>query len=191
MGHLRALQNPLKAVRHDQDKGGGGGVIVHSPPPVPVELLDALDECMTTLWAAWRVALGEEPRGRFSVSQHATVSDVYEQARGWADEILQRLPEIGRRDEIKVLGDAVLQAPDDSDRWSLASAFKRWSLHEEPYWAFERCAVASCNLRAVKVTPADMPGDTTTIRCESCGWEPPEDDDGMWLEIYSRRGAAA
>ncbi|WDH80185.1 hypothetical protein PTQ19_07075 [Microbacterium esteraromaticum] len=52
IGRLRSLADPMRATPLDQQPSGRGGA-VEPPAPVDAELLDALDDLVTT-WGAWQ-----------------------------------------------------------------------------------------------------------------------------------------
>jgi hypothetical protein len=190
VAHLRSQTDPLRATVYDKEPGGGGGKL-HAPPPVPVELLDAADFIVTLLWSATVVVRGGIPSGRMQVPVAADAEDVAVFAADAVAEILTGLGALSERPEIVPLVEAVIGRPPSKHEWSLRTVFERWSLREEPWWAAQPCPIPSCALRAVKVTPPATPGEETRYRCEKCGWEPPNDDDGLWAEAFSRREGKA
>lgn len=188
LAHLRSMTDPLKAAVYDREPGGG--VKVHAPPPVPVELLDAPDFMVTVLWSTREVVEGRMPFGRMQVPVRAGTSVLFDFASEMVEAILAGLSDLSKREEIVPLADAVLGRPASKDEWTLRTIFERWSLREDPWWAAQPCPVPSCGLRAIKVTPPELPGDSTVYRCEKCGWEAPGDDDGFWAEVFTRREGA-
>lgn len=188
--HLRSMIDPLKAAVYDKEPGGGGAR-THAPPPVPVELLDAADYITTLLWSAVEVVEGRSPVGRMQVPVTAGVTVLHDFAQHSVQIILDGLPGMSERDEVVPFADAVIGRPASRDEWTLRTIFERWSLRDEPWWAAQPCPVPSCGLRAVKVTPPELPGDETRYECAGCGWVAPDDEDGFWADAFSRREGKA
>jgi len=190
LAHLRALTDPLKGTDYaaKRDSAGGSARAV-APPPVPVELFDAADFLVTVLWSTSEMVSGRLPVGRMVVPVAADAATVL----AYADELVARItPALGRlaeRPEIVPLVDAVIGRPASADEWTVRTIFERWSVADEPWWAAQPCPV--CGLRAVKVTPPEVPGDETRYRCASCTWVAPDDVDGFWAEAFSRREGKA
>ncbi|WP_336647547.1 hypothetical protein [Microbacterium sp. MMO-10] len=190
LAHIRAQIDPLRATVYDKEPGGGGAR-THAPPPVPVELLDAADYIVTLLWSSQEVVQGRMPHGSMQVPVSAGVAVLHDFASAAVAEILAGLGDLSKREEIVPLADAVIGRPASRDEWTLRTVFERWSLREEPWWAAQPCPVPACGLRAVKVTPPELPGDETRYECVKCGWLAPADDDGFWAECFSRREGKA
>ncbi|WP_433584576.1 hypothetical protein [Microbacterium hydrocarbonoxydans] len=190
LAHLRSLTDPLKAAVYDKEPGGGGGH-THAPPPVPVELLDAVDFIVTLLWSTREVVEGRMPEGRMQVPVAAGAFVLRDFADDMTVEILSGLSALSERAEIVPFADAVIGRPEHKDGWTLRTIFERWSLREEPWWAAQRCPAPSCNSRTVKVTPPELPGEETRYACQKCGWEAPDDEDGFWASAFSRREGKA
>ncbi|MDR6868473.1 hypothetical protein J2Y69_003089 [Microbacterium resistens] len=152
-----------------------------------MELLDAADFIVTLLWSAREVIDGRVPEGRMQVPVSAGAVVLRDFADDLTGGILSGLSALSERPEIVPLADAVIGRPEHADGWSLRTIFERWSLREDPWWAAQPCPVPSCGLRAVKVTPPEIPGGETRYECEKCGWEAPEDVDGFWADVFSRR----
>lgn len=190
LAHLRSMTDPLKAMVYDKEPGGGGAR-THAPPPVPVELLDAADFIVTLLWSAQEVVAGRMPNGRMQVPVAAGAAVLHDFASDAVAEILAGLGRLSERDEVVPFADAVIGRPESRDEWTLRTIFERWSLREDPWWAAQPCPVPACGLRAVKVTPPELPGDETRYACQKCGWEALNDDDGFWAEAFSRREGKA
>lgn len=190
LAHLRSLIDPLKGTDYAREPGGGGSRL-HAPPPVPVELLDAADFITTLLWSTVEVVEGRSPVGRMQVPVSAGVAVVHDFAEHSVQVILEGLPALSRRAEVVPFADAVLGRPASSDEWTLRTIFERWSLRDEPWWAAQPCPIPACGLRAVRVTPPELPGDETRYECVKCGWVAPADDDGFWADVFSRREGKA
>lgn len=189
LAHLRSLGGPLKAAVYDREPGGGSRL--HAPPPIPVELLDAPDFIVTLLWSAREVVNGRMPDGRMQVPVRAGSQVLFDFATDCVAEILPGLSALSEREEIVQLAEAVLGRPASKDEWTLRTVFERWSLRDEPWWAVQPCPVPSCGVRAVKVTPPELPGDETRYECAKCGWMAPDDVDGFWADAFSRREGKA
>lgn len=189
LAHLRSLTDPRKAAVYDKEPGGG--TRLQAPPPVPVELLDAPDYIVTVLWSTREVMDGREPQGRMVVPVRAGATVLYDFAADAVADILPRLSALSEREEVVQLADAVIGRPASRDEWTLRTIFERWSLRDEPWWAAQACPVPSCGLRAVKVTPPELPGDETHYECAKCGWVAPDDVDGFWADAFSRREGRA
>lgn len=188
LAHLRSLGDPLKAAVYDREPGGG--TKVHAPPPIPVELLDAADFIVTLLWSAREVVNGRTPNGRMQVPVRAGSQVLFDFASDAAGEILRGLRSLSERAEVVPLADAVIGRPASRDEWTLQKVFERWSLRDNPWWAAQPCPVPSCGLRAIKVTPPELPGGETRYTCAKCGWSAPDDEDGFWAEVFTRREGA-
>lgn len=186
LAHLRSLTDPLKGTDYAaKASSAGGSGRTHAPPPVPVELLDAADFIVTLLWATREVVEGRMPEGRMQVPVAAGAFVLHDFADDLTTGILSGLPDLSERPEIVPFADAVIGRPEHADGWTLRTIFERWSLREDPWWAAQQCP--SCGLRAVKVTPPELPGEETSYACQKCGWEAPTDDDGFWASAFSRR----
>lgn len=203
LAHLRSMTDPLKAMVYDKEPGGGGAR-THAPPPVPVELLDAADFIVTLLWSTQEVVAGRMPNGRMQVPVTAGAAVLHDFASDAVAEILAGLGRLSERDEVVPFADAVIGRPASRDEWTLRTIFERWSLREDPWWAAQPCPAQctcrspwapcetpTCGLKAIKVTPPELPGDETRYVCQKCGWEAPSDDDGFWAEAFSRREGKA
>lgn len=202
LAHLRSLGDPLKAAVYDREPGGGAKL--HAPPPIPVELLDAPDYIVTVLWSTREVMEGRTPQGRMVVPVGAGATVLFDFATDAVRDILAGLSALSGRHEIVALAEAVIGRPASKDEWTLRTIFERWSLREDPWWAaqpcpqvctcrspFAPCASVSCGVRAVKVTPPELPGDETRYECAKCGWQAPDDVDGFWADAFSRREGRA
>ncbi|WP_417556136.1 hypothetical protein [Microbacterium sp.] len=187
LAHLRSLTDPLKGTDYSRERGGGARST--PPPPVPVELLDAADYITTLLWSAVEVVEGRMPVGRMQVPVAAGVVVMHDFAEHNAQIILKAWPGLSERPEGVAFADAVIGRPASRDEWTLRTIFERWSLREDPWWAAQPCPV--CGLRAVKVTPPELPGDETRYECAKCGWVAPDDEDGFWADAFSRREGRA
>lgn len=187
--HLRSMIDPLKGTDYSREQGGGART--HAPAPVPVELLDAADYITTVLWSAVEVIEGRMPVGRMQVPVRAGVVVMHDFAAHAARVILDALPRLSERPEVVPFADAVIGRPASRDEWTLRTIFERWSLREDPWWAAQPCPVPACGLRAVKVTPPELPGDQTRYECVKCGWVAPDDEDGFWADVFSRREGRA
>ncbi len=188
LAHLRSITDPLKAAVYDREPGGG--TKLHGPPPVPVEMLDAADFIVTLLWSAREVVQGRSPQGRMQVPVGAGAVVLFHFAEDAVADIRAGLSGLSDREEIVQLAEAVIGQPPSKDEWTLQRIFERWSLCEDPWWAAQPCPVPSCGLRAIKVTPPELPGDSRVYHCAKCGWEAPDDDDGFWAEVFTRREGA-
>jgi hypothetical protein len=187
--HLRSMIDPLKGTDYSREQGGGSRT--NAPPPVPVELLDAADYIVTLLWSTVEVVEGRMPVGRMQVPVAAGVVVMHDFAEHSSQIILERLSALSGRPEVVPFADAVIGRPASRDEWTLRTIFERWSLREDPWWAAQPCPVPACGLRAVKVTPPELPGDETRYECVKCGWVAPADDDGVWADVFSRREGRA
>ncbi len=192
LAHLRSITDPLKGTDYAaKASSAGGSGRTHAPPPVPVELLDAPDYIVTVLWSTREVMEGREPQGRMQVPVRAGAVVLHDFAADAVADILAGLSALSERPEVVQLADAVMGRPASKDEWTLRTIFERWSLREDPWWAAQPCPVPACGLRAVKVTPPELPGDETRYECAKCGWQAPSDDDGFWAEAFSRREGVA
>lgn len=191
LAHIRTLVDPMKATQYDKEPTSGGGGKT-APPPVPVELLDAGDEIMTTLWRGYQSAINEHvPTHRVTIQPGTDAPDIHDWSRSLVDGILERFDEFASTELIALFADAVLEPPEDRDTWTIATAMRRWSLQESPWWAAQPCPIQGCGLRAVKVTPPAVPGEPTSYRCESCKWEASAADLDICAAAFTKREGKA
>lgn len=162
-----------------------------APPPVPVELFDAADFLVTTLWRFGVALDGRELDAPVQVHVGADAAVLVAEADAMVAWVLPRLGELSEKPVIASLVDSVIGRPASSDEWTVRTIFERWSLTEDPWWAAQPCP--KCDMRSIKVTPPKTPGDETEYRCASpsCGWVAPEDTDGFWASSFSRREGKA
>lgn len=191
LAHIRTLVDPMKATQYDKEPTSGGSGKT-APPPVPVELLDAGDEVMTILWRGLRtLETGEVPSGRVTITPGTEAPEIHDWSRDLVDSLLDRFDEFAAIELIGPFADVVLEAPANPDGWTIAKAMRRWSLQDKPWWAAQPCPIASCGLRAVKVTPPAVPGEATSYRCESCKWEASAADLEICAAVFTKREGKA
>lgn len=184
VAHIRSMIDPRKSGWNFDREKGSRPSLVASPSPMNVELIDASNEVGQIL-AGWAEAFGDSTVYHLRDGFPSTVTP--EEAYGvasWASQYLvNNLDRIAGTSDAAWFSRHVLDFPEGADDWTIRKALARYPMEARAKWATEPCPAEGCGLRTIRVQPPRRPGDDTTYRCRSCGWEPPAEERETWA-IY-------
>lgn len=188
---IRTEADPLKSGWNFDKELVGGGHGANAPAPVPSDLIDAANDLEELLrgWAAHAAKQSVSLIIRWGGIFRAGIAsdDAYDMAKGWADTILEALPELANDPElITQLCAAVIDPPpaEWSEVWTVTRAMARWPLDPRARWSSHECP--ECGLRAVKITPPRRRFAQVRYSCAKCEWgRDADEDDGFWAAAFA------
>lgn len=181
---LRSKADPQRSTWNlDRVRSSSGGP--EMPAPIAADLVDATRDVVGTLrsWARFVDPLFVTAGVR-ALQPGADSEEAFDDVDACAQAVLEELPRLANRPEIRTLADAVLTVhAGEPDWWSVADVQVRMPADDRPRWMPHPCV--RCDLRTVKILPPRR-GRARRYLCTTCGWEGNDTDDGgLYRELFA------